>query len=96
VGEGPSRVWFPRGSGAEAPPDARLGGKAANLTRLEAWGSPGAEQPLKRPIYPRLSGEVIEILLASGADKDLKNNYGISPLDLAGTIANFDAMQFLG
>jgi phosphohistidine swiveling domain-containing protein len=33
-------IWFPGVSGAEAPPDARLGGKAANLTRLEALELP--------------------------------------------------------
>jgi ankyrin repeat protein len=53
--------------------------------------------PLWRAVFESKNrGEVIEILLASGADKNLKNNYGISPLDLAGTIANYDAMQFLG
>jgi phosphohistidine swiveling domain-containing protein len=33
-------IWFPSASGVEAPPDARLGGKAVNLARLEAMGLP--------------------------------------------------------
>src|SRR5215218_4502254 len=39
-GSGDVQVWFPRDSRAEALPDARLGGKAANLARLEALGLP--------------------------------------------------------
>jgi phosphohistidine swiveling domain-containing protein len=33
-------IWFPGASGVETPPDAGLGGKAANLARLEALGLP--------------------------------------------------------
>jgi uncharacterized protein len=40
-------------------------------------------------------GEVIQLLLEAGADKEKKNNYGNSPLDLAKKIANYDVLQFL-
>jgi ankyrin repeat protein len=51
--------------------------------------------PLWRAVFESKNrGGVIEILLAAGADRDLKNNHGSSPLDLAKTIANYDAMQF--
>lgn len=40
-------------------------------------------------------GDVIKILLDNGALKDLKNNFNISPIDLANTIANYDVKQFL-
>lgn len=39
-------------------------------------------------------GEVIEALLAAGADRHRPNRTGISPLDLAGRIANYDITQF--
>lgn len=40
-------------------------------------------------------GEVIRVLLASGADPDLENNHGISPRRLAETVANYDLKRFL-
>lgn len=40
-------------------------------------------------------GEVIRVLLASGADPDLENNHGISPRRLAETVANYDLRRFL-
>lgn len=39
-------------------------------------------------------GEMIKILRAHGADKNLQNKSGISPERLARTIANYDVMQF--
>jgi hypothetical protein len=38
---------------------------------------------------------MIRLLLASGADKTLKNKQGVSPEDLAKTIANYDVSEFL-
>ncbi len=39
-------------------------------------------------------GDVIKILLAYGAEKSLKNNHGVSPEDLAQSIANYDVSKF--
>lgn len=39
-------------------------------------------------------GSVIEILRDHGADANIKNNSGISALDLAKTISNYDVLQF--
>lgn len=39
-------------------------------------------------------GEIISLLLQNGADPLLKNDTGISALDLANTIANYDINQF--
>jgi hypothetical protein len=38
---------------------------------------------------------MIKVLLAHGADKALKNKYGISPADLAKSIGNYDVSVFL-
>ena len=46
--------------------------------------------PLSNAVFnSRGRGELIEILLKAGADKNLKNNHDVSPLDLAKTIANY-------
>jgi uncharacterized protein len=39
-------------------------------------------------------GGLIAILRKRGADPYRKNHHGVSPLDLARTIANFDVAQF--
>jgi uncharacterized protein len=39
-------------------------------------------------------GELITLLLRSGANRALKNNYDVSPEDLARTIANYDIACF--
>ncbi|HWW38565.1 MULTISPECIES: ankyrin repeat domain-containing protein [unclassified Pedobacter] len=39
-------------------------------------------------------GEMIQLLLAKNADPNNKNDSGISPLELADTIANYDIKQF--
>ena len=39
-------------------------------------------------------GEVIRVLLTSGADPDLENNHGVSPRRLAETVANYDLKRF--
>jgi uncharacterized protein len=38
-------------------------------------------------------GEIIQSLLRSGANPDLKNNIGISPIELANSIANFEIIK---
>jgi uncharacterized protein len=51
--------------------------------------------PLWRATFnSRGRGDVIQFLLAHGADKNLKNNTGISALDLAKTVSNYDISQF--
>ena len=40
-------------------------------------------------------GELIEILLAAGADPDIENNHGVSPRSLADRIANYDVKQHI-
>jgi ankyrin repeat protein len=44
--------------------------------------------------HSRGRGEMIEMLLKSGADRFIKNNSDVSPIDLAQTIANYDIKQF--
>lgn len=39
-------------------------------------------------------GELIRLLIASGADTDWHNASGVSPRDLAGQIANYDLARF--
>ena len=39
-------------------------------------------------------GEIVKLLLERNADPDLKNIHGISPKDLANTIANYDLKRF--
>ena len=50
---------------------------------------------LWRAVYEsRGRGEMIRILRAHGADKNLQNKSAVSPEKLARTIANYDVMQF--
>lgn len=42
----------------------------------------------------RGQGEIIKLLLERGADRNFKNTSGVSPLDLAEKIANYDIRQF--
>lgn len=52
--------------------------------------------PLFKAVFNSFGkGEVITYLLSKGADKNLKNNHGVSPLELAKRIANYDIEQFL-
>ncbi len=39
-------------------------------------------------------GDLIKLLLSSGADPNKKNNYGVSPLNLAKSIANYNVAKF--
>jgi uncharacterized protein len=40
-------------------------------------------------------GELIRILIEAGADPDIENAYGMSPRELANTIANFNVKQHI-
>ena len=52
--------------------------------------------PLFRAVFAFMGdGRIIDKLLKSGADKNKKNNYDNSPLDLARIIANYDVIKFL-
>jgi uncharacterized protein len=51
--------------------------------------------PLSRAVFEsRGDGRLIEVLRQAGADPLRTNNYGVSPLSLARSIANFDVGQF--
>lgn len=51
--------------------------------------------PLAKAVFnSRGDGGVIGVLRANGADPHAENNYGVSPLKLARTIANYDVQQF--
>lgn len=63
---------------------------------VEAEDSNG-NTPLSNAVFQcrDRDGEVIQILLQAGANKHHKNKYGVSPTDLATTIANYDVAQYL-
>jgi len=70
------------------------------LILLDA-GAPGDAQdvhgntPLFKAVFNcRGDGALIQLLRARGADPCVKNNYGVSPVKLARTIANYDVRQF--
>jgi len=51
--------------------------------------------PLWRATFnSRGEGGVIKLLLDNGADRNIKNESGVSPLELARTIANYNVHQF--
>ncbi len=51
--------------------------------------------PIWRAVFASKGrGDIIELLLLNGADPAIKNNSGISAIDLAKTIANYDVKQF--
>ena len=53
--------------------------------------------PLSTAVFnSRGSGDVIGLLRRAGADPFIVNAYGVSPLSLARTIANYDVAQFFG
>jgi ankyrin repeat protein len=47
-------------------------------------------------LYSRGRGEMIDLLLAHSADRALRNKHGVSPEQLAKTIANYDIAKFFG
>lgn len=53
--------------------------------------------PLFRAVFDsRGRGEMIQLLIRWGADSQRRNAHGVSPLDLAEKIANFDARRWFG
>jgi ankyrin repeat protein len=53
--------------------------------------------PLARAVFSsRGRAELIRLLLERGANKNLKNHHGVSPLELAERIDNYDLLPFLG
>lgn len=63
----------------------------AILEAKDGWGN----TPLQRAVfYSKGKGDVIKFLLKKGANRNSKNNYGISPLSLAENIGNYNVKQF--
>jgi len=51
--------------------------------------------PLSNAVFEsRGDGQVIQMLLAAGADPHRKNSHGVSPASLAHTISNYDVAKF--
>jgi len=51
--------------------------------------------PLSKAVFnSNGGGELIKLLLGAGADRNMENNYGVSPLGLAKSIDNYDLVQF--
>jgi len=48
----------------------------------------------KATFYSRGRGEVIRLLINAGADQHLENHYGVSPLVLAESIANYSVLKW--
>ncbi|MEM9492603.1 MAG: ankyrin repeat domain-containing protein, partial [Myxococcota bacterium] len=66
-------------------------GRGANVNATDGYGN----TVIARAVYDsRGRGEIIETLLAHGADPDIRNERGISAIELAHTIANYDVKQF--
>lgn len=58
-------------------------------------GDTNGNTPLSDAVfYSNGRGEIISLLLQYGANRKLENNYGISPLELSKTIANYDMFKF--
>ncbi|OAS14763.1 hypothetical protein A8708_23635 [Paenibacillus oryzisoli] len=63
----------------------------ANVDVKDSHGN----SPLFRAVFnSRGRGEVILLLLSHGADAHSKNNYDVSPIELAKTISNYDVTQY--
>jgi ankyrin repeat protein len=52
--------------------------------------------PLWRAVFNSQGrGNMISVLLGKGADADRRNRHGVSPRELASTIANYDVERFV-
>jgi uncharacterized protein len=64
----------------------------ARVDPQDAFGN----TPLSHAVFnSKGRGQMIKLLLSSGANKALKNKHGVSPEDLAKSIANYDISPFL-
>jgi len=64
--------------------------KKADIDSQDAWGN----TPLLRAIYNSNNGETICLLLGAGADRNKKNNYGHSPLEMAERFDDTSIIQY--
>jgi hypothetical protein len=67
------------------------------LTRkpqMDPRNSCGGTPLWKAVKFSKGKGEIIELLLANGADRNMENNDGVSPFDLARSIKEFNLLQF--
>jgi len=63
----------------------------ASVDAQDSYGN----TPLANAVfYSQGRGELIKLLREAGADPQLENKHGISPIKLARTIANYDLRQF--
>jgi ankyrin repeat protein len=63
----------------------------ANVALQDSFGN----TPLFRAVFASLGdGSIIQVLRASGGDPNALNKSGVSPLQLARTIANYDIAKF--
>jgi ankyrin repeat protein len=64
--------------------------KGANINAKDSFGN----SVLWRAAFSSTGrGEFIKLLLDNGADKNEKNDSGVSPLELANTISNYNVKQ---
>jgi len=63
--------------------------------RVDAQDSDGNTALFRAVFDSKGRGEMIALLLAFAADKHVKNKHGVSPDDLARSIANYDVKRFL-
>ncbi|SFS73211.1 ankyrin repeat domain-containing protein [Paenibacillus sp. BC26] len=54
----------------------------------------GNNSLFKAVFNSRGNGEIIKLLIMNGADQHSKNNYDVSPLDLAKTIGNYEVSKY--
>ena len=86
--------WSPLHCAAQGPSAAvatSLLNAGANLEARDAWGN----TPLRRAVSAsRGDGAVIRVLRSAGADPYAKNDSGISAVESARMVANFDIDKF--